>query len=118
MWVLHRPTQPTQPPSHPSHPATQPPSHPASPVWVDNVHIVPRLDNARIAVLWNVELKDNRLSCRVYRRGAGLLLKIESPSAVIVSEPFDIQPRALARARALHASLTRRGWRDSARVVS
>jgi hypothetical protein len=29
-----------------------------------------------------------------------------------VAEPFDLQPRAMARAKALRESLKRRGWRD------
>jgi hypothetical protein len=39
-------------------------------------------------------------------------LRLESAAGIIVSEPFDMQPRALARSRALRASLKRRGWQE------
>jgi len=53
------------------------------------------------------------LSCTVYRNTDGLQLRLESPTAIILSEPFELQPRVLARMQALRASLKRRGWRDS-----
>jgi hypothetical protein len=53
------------------------------------------------------------LACCVYRDGIGLLqLRVESPTALIVCEPFELQPRAVARAHALRESLKRRGWID------
>ena len=67
-------------------------------------------DGRRVATLWQVAFDDQRLSCVVYRRRDGLRLAVESPEAVIVSEPFDMQPRALARAHALRDALVRRGW--------
>lgn len=67
----------------------------------------------RLATIWQLAWKDDRLSCSVYRRGTQLHLQVESPSAVIVSELFDLQPRALARAHALRDALKRRGWEDS-----
>lgn len=39
-----------------------------------------------------------------------MTLNVESPTAVIVSEPFDMQPRSLQRAQALRDALLRRGW--------
>lgn len=65
----------------------------------------------RVGQLWQVESGDNRLSCGVYRDAEGsTLLRLESPGAVIMSLPFGFEPRMLARARAIHASLLRRGW--------
>jgi hypothetical protein len=69
----------------------------------------------RLATIWQLTWKGARLSCAVYRRGTQLHLQVESPTAVIVSEHFDLQPRALARAHALRAALKRRGWEDSDR---
>lgn len=66
-----------------------------------------------LAVLWELEWNGSRVSCAVYRRPEGLELCVESPSAVIVSEPFAIEPRALARAQMLRDRLKRRGWKDS-----
>lgn len=34
--------------------------------------------------------------------------------AVIVEEPFDLEPRAVARAHALREALKRRGWKEAA----
>lgn len=64
----------------------------------------------RLATLWNLTWKESSLSCAVYRTPDGLRLTIESPTAVIVTERFDIQPRAVSRAEALRDSLVRRGW--------
>ena len=67
----------------------------------------------RVAVLWQLAWNENRLACAVYRDDSGLMqLRIESPSAVIVTERFELQPRALARAHALRESLKRRGWQE------
>jgi hypothetical protein len=73
---------------------------------------VSSLDHAPLAILWRLRLNDNRIACRVYREGATLHLCVESPSAVIVREPFELEPRALARARMLRANLERRGWSE------
>ena len=70
-----------------------------------------------IGLLWEVEWNGDRLWCAVYRDGAGLQLRIESPTAVIAREPFDMRPRAFARAHSFRDSLTRRGWRDSGRIA-
>ena len=70
-----------------------------------------------LAVLWELEWNENRLVCAVYRRANGLQLRVESSKAVIISEPFVIEPRALARAQALRDDLKRRGWADATRSV-
>lgn len=66
-----------------------------------------------VATLWQLALEDARLFCTVYRGHQGLQLRLESPTNVILNEPFELQPRALARTEALRASLKRRGWRES-----
>lgn len=68
----------------------------------------------RIATLWKLAWNENRLTCAVYRTDDGLRLTVESPTATIVTEPFDLQPRALARAQSLREALRRRGWTDQA----
>jgi hypothetical protein len=70
----------------------------------------PTLD--RVATLWRLEWNDVRLLCAVYRGTAGLQLCVESPTGIIASERFALQPRAVARMRALRDSLLRRGWRE------
>jgi BMFP domain-containing protein YqiC len=42
----------------------------------------------------------------------GMELRLESAAGVILREPFEMQPRSLARARALRESLKRRGWNE------
>lgn len=64
----------------------------------------------RVATLWELAWNDERLSCVVCRGTDGLRLRIESPTTVIVSEHFTMQPRAVARVRALRDALRRRGW--------
>lgn len=66
----------------------------------------------RVATLWNLMFKEDRVSCAVYHGAHGMELRVESESGVILSEPFDLQPRVLARTRALRESLLRRGWRE------
>ena len=68
-----------------------------------------------LAVLWELQWNDNRLLCAVYRSASGLQLRVESAMAVIVDEPFVIEPRALARAHMLRDDLKRRGWSDGGR---
>jgi len=65
-----------------------------------------------VATLWQLVLNDDRVFCTIYRHEAGLQLRVESPTAVIVSEPFELQPRTFARTQALRDSLKRRGWKD------
>ena len=67
-----------------------------------------------IAVLWRMALNEDRVSCVVYRMERQLLLRVESPAATILTEPFELQPRMLARSQALRRSLQRRGWREVA----
>jgi hypothetical protein len=69
-------------------------------------------DARPVATLWQLAWNDDRVFCTVYRCDEGLQLRVESATSVIVAEPFDLQPRALARTRALRASLKRRGWRE------
>jgi hypothetical protein len=69
-------------------------------------------DDTPIATLWELAWKDDRLTCAVYRRDGVLQLRVESATATILSEPFDLQPRMLARSQALRNSLKRRGWHD------
>ncbi|HEX5109518.1 MAG TPA: hypothetical protein VFV95_13770 [Vicinamibacterales bacterium] len=64
-----------------------------------------------VATLWELDWDDTRVSCAVYRHRDGFELRVSSPTAVIVAEQFQLQPRALARAHALRDQLTRRGWR-------
>ena len=71
-----------------------------------------RADVRAVATLWQLAWNDDRLFCSVYRNGDGLQLRVESATTVIISEPFDMQPRLLARAKALRAGLKRRGWQD------
>jgi hypothetical protein len=66
-----------------------------------------------VATLWQLAWNDERLSCIVYRHRNGFELRVESPTAVILHEPFEMQPREFARSQALRASLKRRGWRES-----
>ena len=65
-----------------------------------------------VATLWQLALAKDRLFCTIYRNEAGLQLRLESPTAVIMCEPFDMQPRMMARTQALRESLKRRGWRE------
>jgi len=65
-----------------------------------------------ISTLWNLTFNAQQLRCVIYRGVNGLELRLESLTAVILSEPFDMEPRALARTRALRESLKRRGWQE------
>jgi hypothetical protein len=71
---------------------------------------IPR--EGRVATLWNLIFDHQRVSCVVYQLAEGMELRVESPNGVILREPFDLQPRALARTRALRESLKRRGWAE------
>jgi hypothetical protein len=65
-----------------------------------------------VSTLWTLGWNGDSLSCVVYRGTAGQLeMRLESESKIILSEPFEMRPRALARVRALRRSLERRGWR-------
>jgi hypothetical protein len=66
-----------------------------------------------VATLWELAwIDDSVLACSVYRLEGGMQLRVESATALIVCEPFELQPRAVARAHALRVSLMRRGWVD------
>ncbi len=78
---------------------------------MDNRPLVRSMDDERpVATLWQLAWRNQQLSCVVYRDGDALRLTVDSPTAVIVTEPFEMQPRALARAQALRDALLRRGW--------
>ena len=69
------------------------------------------LDNRQhVATLWRLTWGDSSLRCEVYRTDDGFHLSVESPAASIVTEHFELKPRALARAHALRDALKRRGW--------
>jgi len=74
---------------------------------------VPNGDARPIATLWQLALNDDRLFCTIYRHDSGFQLRVESATAVILTEPFELQPRMFARTQALRASLKRRGWKES-----
>jgi hypothetical protein len=66
-----------------------------------------------LATLWNLAWQGDRLTCVVYRGGDGRMqLCVESADAVVIDERFELQPRMLARARALREALKRRGWEE------
>jgi hypothetical protein len=67
----------------------------------------------RVSTLWNLSFNGERVSCVIYHGNDGMELRLESPTGIILSEPFDMQPRAMARTRALRESLKRRGWREA-----
>ena len=69
-------------------------------------------DMRPVATLWRLRWKDDHLSCVVYRDGEGFEVRLESPTAIIFAEPFELQPRALARTQSLRDSLKRRGWEE------
>ena len=72
---------------------------------------IPR--EGRVTTLWNLMFQGNRLSCAVYHGPTGMELRLESPTGTIFREPFDMQPRSLARTKTLRESLQRRGWQDA-----
>ena len=67
----------------------------------------------RVTTLWNLIFEGSRVSCAVYHGVNGMELRVESPTGVILTEPFDMQPRAMARTKMLRKSLMRRGWREA-----
>jgi hypothetical protein len=68
---------------------------------------------SRVTTLWKLAWQGKSVACVIYRQPSGLQLRIESPTATIMNEPFDMQPRLLARTQALRDSLKRRGWQDA-----
>ena len=67
-----------------------------------------------VAKLWQLRWKDDSVSCTIYRHGKDLELRLESPTALILAEPFELQPRMLARTQSLRESLKQRGWKETA----
>ena len=67
-----------------------------------------------MATLWRLAFDGDRLSCAVYRARTGLEMRLETATQTILTEPFELRPRMLARVQALRRSLKRRGWQDSA----
>lgn len=65
-----------------------------------------------VATLWQLAMAQDRLFCTVYRGDSGLQLRLESATTVIMSEPFELQPKMMARTQALRESLKRRGWQE------
>ena len=63
-----------------------------------------------MTTLWNLIFHEARVSCVVYHGDQGMELRLESAEGVILTEPFNMQPRAFARTKALRESLMRRGW--------
>jgi len=72
----------------------------------------PGTGSRRVATLWQLAWDGNHVSCVVYRSDRGFELSVESPTAVVITERFDLQPRALARAHALRDALKRLGWSE------
>lgn len=80
---------------------------------LDSLSTETRPPNRRVALLWQLASGEERVACAVYRVDGQLHMRVESASRVIVEEPFDMRPRALARVQALRASLKRRGWDEA-----
>lgn len=64
----------------------------------------------RVSTLWNLSFNGDLVSCVIYHGTRGMELRLQSAKGIILSEPFDMQPRSLARTKALRDSLKRRGW--------
>jgi hypothetical protein len=74
---------------------------------------VPGSTKRPVARLWALSWNGDRLSCAIYRSGEGKLeMRLQSGNAIILAEPFDLGPRAVARTNALKRSLERRGWQQ------
>lgn len=65
-----------------------------------------------LTTLWRLGWQDDALACVVYKDGEGLQLRLESAAGTIISERFDLEPRMMARTKALRAALVRRGWQE------
>jgi len=68
--------------------------------------------DTHVSTLWNLTFNEQRVRCVVYRGADGMELRLEAPTGVILKEPFEMSPRALARTKALREALKRRGWRE------
>jgi hypothetical protein len=65
-----------------------------------------------ITTLWRLTCDASEVACVIYRVASGMELRLESPHATILREPFELQPRMVARTNALRSSLLRRGWHE------
>lgn len=74
--------------------------------------MVGRSGTGPVAKLWQLGWNDARIACTVHHSADGFEIRLESPTAVILTESFMLEPRMLARTDALRAALIRRGWRD------
>jgi hypothetical protein len=81
------------------------------------IRTVPRKPSRPVATLWDLSWDGNRLRCAVYRsaKGGAFEVRLQSETALVFAEPFELGPRALARMDALRRSLERRGWREAGR---
>jgi len=78
----------------------------------DNSLAVTLAPATHVSTLWNLTFNEQQVRCVVYRSADGMELRLESPTGVILKEPFEMGPRALARTKALREALKRRGWRE------
>jgi hypothetical protein len=67
---------------------------------------------APVARLWRLAWHQTQISCAIYRTGGRFEVRLESPTGVILAEPFQVRPRAMTRVHALRHSLVRRGWEE------
>jgi hypothetical protein len=79
----------------------------------DNSPAVTLARDRHISTLWNLTFNEHRVRCAIYHAANGMELRLESATGVILTEPFDMEPRSLARTRALRESLKRRGWKEN-----
>lgn len=63
-----------------------------------------------VATLWRLSWGASSLRCAIYRADGAFQLSVESDTAAIITERFDMKPRAFTRAQALRNALKRRGW--------
>jgi hypothetical protein len=63
-------------------------------------------------MLWQLAFNGDRIQCAVYRAREGLEMRLETTTRTVLTEPFELRPRMLARTQALRRSLKRRGWED------
>ena len=88
-------------------------NRPSHAIEGDNSPAVTLARPGRVSTLWNLTFNKHQVSCVIYRGATGMQMRLESAAGVILSEPFDMEPRAFARTRALRESLMRRGWQET-----
>ena len=88
-------------------------NEPTIDIYGDNSLAVTIPREGRVATLWRLTWKKERVSCCVYQGVEGMQLRLESANGILFSEPFDMQPRNFARTKALRDSLKRRGWKEA-----